>query len=802
MKKTQFIELLKTISKTKVTFFSIILFVTMSLALFLGVGWSGESLIKTTETYFEKSLMHDAQIQTVYGYEKDKINDLLTIDGVDEVEGMYQAYSFMKLEEINYQVRIISLTKNIDPAVQINGVLPKNSGEVALTNYWSKEHNVKIGDTITLENEISDLSISGEPFLKVNTFTVTATIDTAPYLNRYSDTYGVSIPYSIPVNCLAYVDVSSINENCFLGYTDVLIRSNLLREFKYFSQEYKENAKELKTKIEDFLNNSDFNVSLAFSNSSYIGIEMINKIFGDLKFSMAGLFVVVGLCVSFFAILRMVHDQCTLIGTKKALGFSKRKITFFYLMYVFFAVLIGSILGVLTSRFIVEPILVVSMCDIYTFDKVFYLVKYLDAAVFFLVELALQMLATLISCRGLLSKKAVELLRGENTINTKKRWYEKTRLWKKTPLLRKSVINNFFNDKRRVASTLFGVAACSSLIICALTINNNILDSFSIQYNEIYHYDSILFYDSSKNIQSIEDDLTTKNIEFSEVYNTFVYVDLPNGKSIASYLFVFDDENFTKMVTLKTLGGKKLEVENGIYSSCSYQQEFRPKKDDEITLVDLLQNKHSIKCNGYFEYYMMNNLFIMNASTYEAEFSQTFVPNTLFFNRGNYKIADLADNYSSYEGFIYLNDDYSSNKVSFDIFADVFTIVVFVYLGVAIAMALLVLLNLLVMYVNEKKKELIVLMINGYSRKDAKKYIYSDTIILSIFGIIIGVLFGTLMSNISLLAYKNETIYFKSGFNLWACIIGILLSILLTLVTSFIAIRRINKMKLKDINTN
>ena len=801
MKKTQFIELFKTISRTKVTFLSIILFVTMSMALFLGIGWSGESLVQSTETYFSKSLMHDAQIQTVYGYEKDKIDDLMSIDGVDEVEGFYQTYSFFKRDDTNYQTRIISLTKNIDPAVQINGTLPANSGEVALTNSWAKEHDVKIGDTITFENEVSILSISGLPFLKENTFTVTATIETAPYLSRYSDSYGVSIPYSVPVNCLAYVDVSSINENCFLGYTDVLIRSNSLREFNYFSKEYKEKANELKTKIQTFINNDEWNITLAFSNPSYIAIEMVNKIFGDLKFSMAGLFVIVGLCVSFFAISRMVHEQCALIGTKKALGFSKSKIILFYLMYVLLAVLIGSILGILASRFIVEPILIIPMNDIYRFDKSYYLIKYFDSALFFIAELALQMLVTFISCRGLLSKKAVDLLRGENSINTKKRWYEKTRLWKKTPLLKKSVINNFFNDKRRVASTLFGIAGCASLIICALTLNNNILDSFSIQYKEISHYDTILYYDSSKNIQSIEDDLSEKNIEYSKVYNTFIYVDLPNGREIASYLYVFDDENFKDMITLKTLGGKKLEVEDGIYSSCSYQQEFKPKVGDEIKFVDVLQNKHSIKCNGYFEYYNICNLFIMNASTYEAEFSQTFVPNTLFFDRGNYKINDLTDRYLDYEGFVYLNDDYASNKISFDVFADIFSIVVLVYLGLAIAMALLVLLNLLVMYVSEKKKELIVMMINGYSRRDAKKYIYSDTIVLSIFGIAVGVLFGTLMSNISLLAYKNETIFFKSGFNLWACIIGILLSIVLTFATSFIAIRRINKMKLKDINT-
>ena len=49
------------------------------------------------------------------------------------------------------------------------------------------------------------------------------------------------------------------------------------------------------------------------------------------------------------------------------------------------------------------------------------------------------------------------------------------------------------------------------------------------------------------------------------------------------------------------------------------------------------------------------------------------------------------------------------------------------YLLLSALMAIVVLLNLDIMFVDEKKRELIVLMINGFSVKDAKVYIYRDS---------------------------------------------------------------------------
>ena len=50
------------------------------------------------------------------------------------------------------------------------------------------------------------------------------------------------------------------------------------------------------------------------------------------------------------------------------------------------------------------------------------------------------------------------------------------------------------------------------------------------------------------------------------------------------------------------------------------------------------------------------------------------------------------------------------------------------YLLLSALMAIVVLLSLDIMFVDEKKHELIVLMINGFSVKDAKAYIYRDSL--------------------------------------------------------------------------
>ena len=111
-----------------------------------------------------------------------------------------------------------------------------------------------------------------------------------------------------------------------------------------------------------------------------------------------------------------------------------------------------------------------------------------------------------------------------------------------------------------------------------------------------------------------------------------------------------------------------------------------------------------------------------------------------------------------------------------------------------------VLLNLLNTFVMEKKSELIVLMINGFTSKDAKRYIYFDTVIMTIIGVIVGIVVGYFAGIGAIGSFESKFMYLLHDLDFYACIIGASLTIALTYIMTKVAIKKIDKFKLTDIN--
>ena len=115
-------------------------------------------------------------------------------------------------------------------------------------------------------------------------------------------------------------------------------------------------------------------------------------------------------------------------------------------------------------------------------------------------------------------------------------------------------------------------------------------------------------------------------------------------------------------------------------------------------------------------------------------------------------------------------------------------------------MALVVLLNLDIMFVDEKKRELIVLMICGFSTKDAKAYIYRDSLVLTVIGIILGVVFGAMMGNVTVDALEPAYGSFFKGFNWLAAVVGVVGAGTFSIAVLLFALRKIPRFDLTDIN--
>ena len=165
-------------------------------------------------------------------------------------------------------------------------------------------------------------------------------------------------------------------------------------------------------------------------------------------------------------------------------------------------------------------------------------------------------------------------------------------------------------------------------------------------------------------------------------------------------------------------------------------------------------------------------------------------------------ICKIPKSLKEIDGFVALFNYESLIEQSVDAFASVADVIVALYLIVSILMGFFVILNLLIAFVNEKKRELITLMINGYSFKKTCQYIYADTIFLTIIGLIVGVASGIGIGSLTISAFESKTICLPHDPNLFAILIGCGVTIALMFVIVLIALRKIKTFKLKDINSS
>ena len=538
-------------------------------------------------------------------------------------------------------------------------------------------------------------------------------------------------------------------------------------------------------------------------NSGAVEISTFCDVTDNLSISMAALFIIVGLLVSYFAVSRIVHEQITQIGTKKALGFRQGEITSSFLWYSGIAVVVGAIVGALIAFLLVESIIGGTLGGMFIFGPY---PSYFGWGLFILIlaiELVLVLGATYLACRKILKEHAVELLRGEKPPAGKTRFYEKWGIWDKLPLLVQTIVNNCINDKRRVLSTIVGVAGCTALIVTAITLNNDVMKSYDRHYENVYGFDMVTYANSDPEsaVTALSTALGKQGYPTAQVFKKSYLLKQPNGESGAMHVVVpVDEEEFAELYHMNSLEGGPLDLSaEGAWVTRAYADHLGAKVGDTVAIDGGDGTQHEVPILGFYEFWLTYHEMVMGKDYYEKEFG-SFSPNVVLTQAGETEVAEVEKTVSGVDGFYSIIDDAKLQYGNFETFSSVSSAVVLIYLVLAVLMAIVVLLNLNVMFIEEKKRELIVLMINGYSTKDARHYISYDSIVLTILGIIVGLILGCIMGSITVASIEPSTGVFVKDADLWAILIGIAGSAVLAIIMGKIALRRIKKFKLTDIN--
>ena len=214
-----------------------------------------------------------------------------------------------------------------------------------------------------------------------------------------------------------------------------------------------------------------------------------------------------------------------------------------------------------------------------------------------------------------------------------------------------------------------------------------------------------------------------------------------------------------------------------------------------------LQKLRDLPIEGIFDYYLMNYRIVMSRELYESEFGRAYEPNAFMLATDGVDLEELKASLLAVDRELVFSDFRGGNKNLFESIAGIARAVSAVYLVLSAVLAALLLLNLFIMFVNEKKKELITLMINGFSRKDAERYIYADARLLTIIGIAGGLVVGSVMGKLSLDSFNNASTHFLNRTDPVACIVGVVFASLLTYIMCRIALRRVKRFSLADINS-
>ncbi len=182
MKKTNRTHLLRTISKSGVTFFAVAFIAAVSIAIYHGFHSSSLAVLNHADNYFNENNLVTFEVACANGITEEDIAAMTTWEGVTAVEGGYDTSVRMQVGSDRISLMALSLLENINKPTVVAGTLPTAPDQLAIEELFATKRGVQVGDTVTLEHD-------GE--LLYDTYTVTAIINQPSYnCTRVKDARG------------------------------------------------------------------------------------------------------------------------------------------------------------------------------------------------------------------------------------------------------------------------------------------------------------------------------------------------------------------------------------------------------------------------------------------------------------------------------------------------------------------------------------------------------------------------------------------------------------------------------------
>ena len=535
------------------------------------------------------------------------------------------------------------------------------------------------------------------------------------------------------------------------------------------------------------------------SDEGYIDMRSNINSCRNISLAYGGLFAVVSMLVCFSTLTIIIGEQKKMIGATKAFGFFSREVFGKYLIFGEGAAVAGGLLGAAGGSLVAAAV-VDSYMQAYTIKNI---IRNRPAGLILLILAAVILLiaaACLIACRSVLKSPAASLINGTDQLIKKKgHGKAKAKGEKAGSLYSRLIVRNMVSDLPRVIISVIIIAG--SLIIMGVGFNLKFATSDMIerQQTEIHLYDTKISYDtktSEEELTGLKERLAQAGYECIDALSEMHIFEAKTGQEALSLLAVPGDE-FTDYFAVRDPKTKKMMSlpEDGVLVQIRMSEVYDLKQGDSIGLRDNTLGEHSAVIRGIFDNYQ-GRLMITTFDGYSAIFGEKPVPNCLYVRKVSAD-ADASVMKKLPDGMIPEKADAFTSR--FGTFMKLYNAVVIGLTLMSILLSFLILTNLTNIFVSRKKKELIIMRVNGFSLKEDIGYLMRETVVITALGLIVGVLGGFLVARlvIAMMEQPDVQLIRTPIFRAW--VIAAALELLFAAVIDFLAFRKVKHYRLSEI---
>lgn len=542
----------------------------------------------------------------------------------------------------------------------------------------------------------------------------------------------------------------------------------------------------------------------SFESDSY-RIDNLAQVFPAIFFLVAAL-------VSLTTMTRMVDEERILIGTYKALGYSKRSIAAKYLIYAAIASGAGSLIGIVAlSQFL--PIF------IHYAYSVTYTVPQgptpIDPGIGFisaLLGIGITLVATGMAVYSSLRETPAALMLPRAPKAGKRILLERVRpLWSRLSFLWKVTARNIFRYKRRFLMAIIGIAGCSALLLTGLGLQNAINDIINKQFYDLTKYHLIVRSSDDLSTEaryqlerSLSDDtaiqswtaVQSANMIASSQGHAEQRVEVVVPQDTWEYESFFDVRN-------RESGQPITLDENSVVLSEKLASELGAAVGDRIVIreEDAIGNAtgrhHSFTVTGIMENYVGQTI-ILGSSKYAQSFGTP--------SYSTYYAKTVEDETQRQGLLVNLLESENVTTASFNdetietyrtMLRSVDSVVVVLVVAAAV-LAFVVLYNLTNINISERQREIATLKVLGFTNYEVSIYIYREIILLSLIGALVGMPLGVVMEHFVVLTAEVDQVMFGREIHLLSFVLAFVLTLVFTAIVMLVMRRKLHKIDMVE----